>query len=133
MTVAQTRLPQQFAGLLQAQVGTAALYRHEAGIERLEQGANGIHVTGQRCHGKGITGKHHQPGLSFLVAGENVLDFETCPHQPRGLQVPVEHGTRQVQHDDACRAGLVKRLRLFLPHRVGQRQGGEQPAEPEQP
>ena len=132
LAVVQSCLFQQFTGLLQAEVGAAALHRHQVRVEGLEQGADGVHVAGQRGDGEGVTGEHHQGGLAFFVAGEDVLDLETRPRQPRGLQIAVEHGARQVEHDDPRRAGLEQGPRLFFPHRVGQRQGGDQPAQAQQ-
>ena len=127
------RLRQQFSGLAQAQVGAATLHRHQAGFERLEQFGDGAGIMGQGRNHEGIAGEGHQADLSLTATPEHVLDLVAGALQARGLEVGRFHGTRQVQHHDTRLLGAKHRLRLLLPHRVGERDDREQPARREQP
>ena len=106
-------------------VERGAVAGHEVGRQRVEEQGNVGRVLGQRRHGVGIVGEHHQRHLPALAFAQQGGELGARLRQPRWRQVARQHRVGQVQRDHQRRSRLPKRALLLAQARPGQRQHRE--------
>ncbi|MNU94539.1 hypothetical protein D3C71_845250 [compost metagenome] len=128
-----TGLPQQPHRPVDATISALAITRHHLRRQRIQVQRHVCSVVGQRRHGIGIFGIHHQTHLPALTGAQQRTDF--CPRlqQPRGWQVGRGDATGQILHHHQRRAGLIDRLRLLSPAGASHRQCRQGPAQQQRP
>ncbi|MCY1513710.1 hypothetical protein D9M68_482220 [compost metagenome] len=99
--------------------------RHDAGLQRIDEGLQQRGVVGQRQHqvrGAGVGPDSRAPAVA---AREQRLDLEFRAFEPRGRHVDGIHGRRQVDGNRQRRLVVKEWRTLALPRGTGQRNGAK--------